>query len=88
MKLTTEPAGKDSKGAGNCGAQPERPAGEPATAAAAAIPEGFRRLKWDELVCDGDFVADEHRLLEPWEGPSGFRADAFLKPIYRTTRAG
>jgi len=26
---------------------------------------------------------DEHQDFEPWEGPSGFRADSFLKPIYR-----
>jgi hypothetical protein len=46
-------------------------------------PRGFRRLKWDELVRRGDFVMDEHQGFDPWEGPSGFRADAFLKPIYR-----
>jgi hypothetical protein len=43
----------------------------------------FRRLKWDELVVTGDFIVNEKRGFEPWEGPSGFRADAFLKPIYR-----
>jgi hypothetical protein len=43
----------------------------------------FRRLKWDELVVVGDFIASEKQGFEPWEGPSGFRADAFLKPIYR-----
>ena len=45
--------------------------------------ERFRRLKWNELVCHGDYVANEGRNLEPWEGPNGFRADAYVKPIYR-----
>jgi len=43
----------------------------------------LRRLKWNELVSRGDFVMDKHQDFEPWEGPSGFRADSFLKPIYR-----
>jgi len=47
----------------------------------------FRRLKWDELVVSGDFIVNDRRQFEPWEGPSGFRADAFLKPIYRRKRA-
>jgi len=46
-------------------------------------PQSFRRLKWDELVRTGDFVKDTHNGFEPWEGPSGFRADAFVKAIYR-----
>ena len=45
--------------------------------------KNFRRLKWDELVVSGDFVVNENRVFELWEGPSGFRADAFLRPIYR-----
>ncbi len=47
----------------------------------------FRRLKWDELVRTGDFVKDGHNGFEPWEGPSGFRADAFVKTIYRRQAA-
>lgn len=47
------------------------------------VPKRIRRLKWNEVVCRGDFVVDEHQGFEPWEGPSGFRADAFVKPIYR-----
>ena len=43
----------------------------------------FRRLKSSELVSRGDFSRDEYRGFEPWEGPTGFRADAFVKPIYR-----
>ena len=53
----------------------------PSTVATAAA--GFRLLKWNELVRRGDFVEDGHQGFEPWEGPSGFRADAFVKPIYR-----
>jgi len=48
-----------------------------------AVPGRFRRLKWDELVTRGDFVGDELHGFELWEGPTGFRADAFVKPIYR-----
>jgi len=47
------------------------------------VPKGFRRLKWNELVISGDFVMDDLRGFAPWEGPSGFRADSFVKPIYR-----
>jgi hypothetical protein len=43
----------------------------------------FRRLKWDELVVSGDFIANGNQGFEAWEGPGGFRADTFLKPIYR-----
>jgi hypothetical protein len=54
---------------------------------AAHIPKSFRRLKWNELVSPGDFIADEHQGLEPWQGPSGFQADSFLQPIYRARKA-
>jgi hypothetical protein len=47
------------------------------------VPAGFRRLRWDELVLGGDFVMDAERGFELWEGPGGFRADMFVKPIYR-----
>ena len=43
----------------------------------------LRRLEWDEVVTRGDFVGDELHGFELWEGPTGFRADAFVKPIYR-----
>lgn len=42
-----------------------------------------RRLKSNELVSQGDFVGDGRGGLKQWEGPGGFRADAFVKPIYR-----
>jgi hypothetical protein len=52
----------------------------------AGVPEGFRRLEWHEPVLAGDFVMDERRGFEAWEGPPGFRADSFVKPIYRRSR--
>jgi len=55
-------------------------------AAETGAPKRFRRLKWNELVTQGDFVSDGHRGFELWEGPTGFRADAFVKPIYRPDR--
>jgi hypothetical protein len=56
---------------------------ETSAAAASAVLGRLRPLKWNELVRRGDFVADGHQGFEPWEGPSGFRADAFVKQIYR-----
>jgi hypothetical protein len=53
------------------------------TSVKAGVPKRLRRLKWNEVVSRGDFVANEHRGFELWEGPSGFRANAFVKPIYR-----
>ncbi len=51
------------------------------------IPAGFHRLKWNELVSQGDFVADRHFELHPWEGPGGFLAGSFAHPVYRKGRA-
>ena len=56
---------------------------ETASSAAAVAPKRLRRLKWNELVRHGDFVEDGRRGFEPWDGPGGFRADAFVKNIYR-----
>jgi hypothetical protein len=56
---------------------------KPGPPAKAGIPGNLRRLNWDEIVRRGDLVADEQFQLEPWKGPGGFRADAFVKPIYR-----
>ena len=52
-------------------------------AASFSVPKGFRRLEWDEVVTQGDYLVDEKRGFELWQGPGGFRADTFLKPIYR-----
>jgi len=53
------------------------------TTTLAEVLNHFRRLRLDELVARGDWVVDEQRGFEPWEGPGGFRADAFMNPIYR-----
>jgi hypothetical protein len=47
------------------------------------VPKGLRLLNSNELVSPGDFVGDGHQGIAPWEGPSGFRADSFVRPIYR-----
>jgi len=59
---------------------------EGAAAGKANVVERFRRLKWNELVRQGDFVEDGHQGFEPWEGPGGFQADSFIKPIYRRAK--
>jgi hypothetical protein len=51
-----------------------------------ALPK-LRRLKFNELVREGDYVANEHHKFERWEGLTGFRAAAFVKPIYRQNNA-
>lgn len=51
-----------------------------------ANPRHFRRLKPNELVSPGDFVSDDLKQFEPWDGPRGFQAGSFVKPIYRETR--
>ena len=56
---------------------------EDAAAGKTGISKRFRRLKWNELVTRGDFVENGNQGFEPWEGPGGFRADSFVKPIYR-----
>jgi hypothetical protein len=53
----------------------------------AGVSNRFRLLNFNELVRIGDFVKDGHRGFERWEGLSGFRADAFVKPIYRQTKS-
>ena len=43
----------------------------------------FRRLKRNEVVWSGDFVADERLGFELWEAPDVFRAGSFARPIYQ-----
>jgi hypothetical protein len=50
-------------------------------------PANLRLLKWNERVNRGDFVKDGRSGFVPWEGPNGFRADAFIKRIYRRREA-
>lgn len=59
----------------------------PNTSATTDIPIQLRLLNGNEVVSRGDFVAGEHQGFEPWEGPAGFRADSFVKPIYRRARS-
>ena len=44
-----------------------------------------RRLADDERVLRGDFIEHEPNQLTAWEGPNGFRASSFNRPVYRTT---
>ena len=46
----------------------------------------LRPLNWNELVLLGDFVEEGKQGFELWDGPRGFRADAFVKQIYRRLR--
>ena len=67
----------------NCLAKPTQQTGEPEAPARASVPERFRRLKRNEVVWSGDFVADERLRFELWEAPDVFRAGSFARPIYR-----
>jgi len=88
MKLNINPAGRNRERVVDSAAKPTQLTGEPEALPGAGVPERFRRLKWNEVVCHGDFVADERLGLEPWEGPGGFRADSFVKPTYRRKETG
>ncbi len=83
MKLNRSAAGRNRERVVDSATKPSQRTGEPETLSRVGVPERFRRLKWNEVVCHGDFVADERLGLELWEGPGGFRADTFVKPIYR-----
>ena len=48
--------------------------------------EHLRLLKRNERVQRGDFIEDGRNRFELWEGPNGFRADTFVKQIYRRLR--
>ena len=74
---------QNPEGLASCATQTTQRVTKPEASEIAGIPKHFRRLKWNEVVSRGDFVADELRGFELWEGPGGFRANAFLKPIYR-----
>src|ERR1700738_4299901 len=70
----------------NCLAKPTQQTGEPEAPARASVPERFRRLKRNEVVWSGDFVADERLGFELWEAPDVFRAGSFARPIIRRKR--
>jgi hypothetical protein len=57
----------------NCLAKPTQRTGEPEAPSRASVPERFRRLKWNEVVWSGDFIADERLGFELWEAPGVFR---------------
>jgi hypothetical protein len=88
MKLNINPAGRNGESAVDSAAKPSQRTGELEALPGSGVLERFRRLKWNEVVCRGDFVADERLGLELWEGPGGFRADTFVKPIYRRKEMG
>jgi hypothetical protein len=48
-----------------------------------AAPNHFRQVRSQEIVVSGDWVMNKSQELEPWEGPSGFRADSFVMTVYR-----
>jgi hypothetical protein len=48
----------------NCLAKPTQQTGEPEAPARANVSERFRRLKRNEVVWSGDFVADERLGFE------------------------
>ena len=81
MKLNMGPNKKNCETMAGCAAKT-------GASAKAGVPERFRRLKWNEVVRHGDFIADEHLGLELWEGPGGFQADTFVKTIYRREETG
>jgi hypothetical protein len=87
VKLNRVITKRSSEDLADCPSKTEPRGKKPAASAKAGLPECFRRLKWNEVVSRGDFVMDEHRGFEPWEGPGGFRANAFLKPIYRRSES-
>jgi len=87
MKLNLESTGSGSDDVANGADKPIQPGDKPAVPVEAGISESFRRLKADEVVSPGDFVKNGHQGFEPWEGPSGFRASSFVKPIYRRQKA-
>jgi hypothetical protein len=58
-------------------------------AGSSALPvllEQLRLLNRNERVQRGDYVQSGGDQFEPWEGPGGFRADTFVKQIYRRVR--
>jgi hypothetical protein len=72
----------------NCLVTPTQQTGEPEAHARAGISERFRRLKWNEVVWSGDFVADELLGFELWEAPGVFRAGSFSSPLPCSTSSG
>jgi len=83
MKRNSNAAGRNRERGVDSTTKPPQRTAELAALSGAGVPERFRRLKRNEVVCHGDFVADERLGLELWEGPGGFRAGTFVNPVYR-----
>jgi hypothetical protein len=83
MKLNIELTEQRSEGGAAGPPEPMQGSGNSIAPARAGVPKRLRRLKSNELVSRGDFVANERQGFELWEGPTGFRADSFVKTIYR-----
>ena len=83
MNPNPEPTKEKVEDSAGCMTQTTPLVNQAEVAAPVGASQHFRRLKPGEVVARGDFVANEQRGLEPWEGPGGFRAGAFVKPIYR-----
>ena len=56
------------------------------TGAVAVNRSRLRRLKLRELVWFGDYIKDPSRGFQLWEGPGGFWAGSFARPVYRLKR--
>src|SRR5512137_215931 len=83
MKLNLVRAERNHERVVNCATNPNQRTAEPEALARTSVSKRFRRLKRNESVWHGDFVADECLGLQRWEGPGGFRADTFVRPVYR-----
>ena len=51
--------------------------------ASGVTPKSWRLLKPSEFVRRGDFMVNDAAGVELLEGSAGFRADSFVKQIYR-----
>jgi len=57
------------------------------TAVVADERSDFRRLRANELVWSSDYLLDGRLGLQLWDGPGGFQARTFTKPVYRMRAA-
>ena len=88
MKPIIEPARRDLDAPSRCAIQIRPSETKPDASSEDGAPKRFRRLEASELVSHGDFVLDNQQALELWDGPTGFRADAFVKSVYRSDESG
>ena len=81
MKTYLEPAQNDVEDLDSC--ETKGAASHFDTSASTEAPNHFRLVKSKEIVVAGDFILNKNHEFELWEGPSGFRADSFVMPVYR-----